>query len=141
MAEPKTKVTKKSVAAFIAAIPDEETRRDCRTLVTMMKKVTGAAPKMWGPSIVGFGLWRYVYASGRTGDWPLAAFSPRKQNLTIYCMLENDDRKAALLDGLGKFKVSKACLYVKRLSDLDRGRLDRLIRASVAEARRRYPMP
>jgi len=141
MAEPKTKVTKKSVAAFIAAIPDAETRRDCRTLVTMMKQATGAAPKMWGPSIVGFGLWRYVYASGRTGDWPLAAFSPRKQSLTIYCMVGNDARKAALLDGLGKFKVSKACLYVKRLSDLDRGRLDRLIRASVAEARKRYPMP
>lgn len=136
--EPKTKLTKKSVAAFIAALPDPATRRDCRALVSMMRRVTGAPPRMWGPSIVGFGTWRYVYASGRTGDWPLAAFSPRRQNLTVYCMpgLEGVD---ALLEKLGPHKSSKACLYLRRLEDVDTRLLERLIRISVRETRKRYP--
>jgi hypothetical protein len=138
MAAPKTKQTKKSVAGFIAAIPDPETRRDCRALVAMMKKATGAPPRMWGASIVGFGTCRYTYASGRTGDWPLAGFSPRKQNLTLYCMSGFDGMEAIRKD-LGPHKTGKGCLYVKRLADLDRARLERLIRLSVQGMRRRHP--
>jgi hypothetical protein len=137
MAEPKTQPTKASVAAYIAAIPDAETRRDCKTLVTMMKKATGAPPKMWGTAIVGFGTWRYTYSSGRTGDWPLAAFSPRKQNLVIYLTPGFDGMKE-FLTGLGRCRTSKACLYVRRLADIDPVRLDRLIRATVEGLRQRY---
>ena len=138
MAEPKTKPTKQSVAAFIAAIDDAGTRRDCRALVAMMRRVTGSAPKMWGPSIVGFGTYRYVYASGREGDWPIAAFSPRRQSLTVYLTPGFTEWKT-LLSGLGPHKTAKVCLYLRRLADVDRARLERLVRASVKEVRRRYP--
>ena len=137
MAEPKTRPTKKSVAAYLAAIPDAQTRRDCKTLVTMMKKATGAAPKMWGPAIVGFGTYRYTYSSGRTGDWPVSAFSPRKGTLVVYLMPGFDAMKE-ILTGMGRCKTSKACLYVKRLEDIDLVRLDRLIRASVEGVRKQY---
>jgi len=137
MAEPKTKPTKKSVAAYIAAIPDAGTRRDCKTLVTMMKKATGSAPKMWGPAIVGFDSYRYTYASGRSGDWPVAAFSPRKQDLVIYLM-PGFDEKTSILTGMGRFRASKSCFYVKRLDDIDLERLDLLIRDSVERVRRHY---
>src|SRR6185369_16994411 len=106
VAEPRTKRTTKSVAAFIAAIPDATTRRDCKALIAMMKKTTGAPPKMWGASIVGFGTYRYTYASGRTGDWPLTGFSPRKQNLTLYCM-SGFDGMEAILKRLGPHKTGK----------------------------------
>ena len=138
MATAKTKKTRKSVAAFIAAIPDAGTRRDCRSLVAMMKKATGAPPKMWGSSIVGFGAYQYTYASGRTGDWPLTGFSPRKQNLTLYLM-SGFDGMEAIRKGLGPHKTGKGCLYVRRLDDLDPAQLDRLIRLSVQEMRRRHP--
>lgn len=137
MAEPKTRPTKKSVAAYIAAIPDSGTRRDCRTLVAMMKKATGSAPRMWGPAIVGFGSYRLPYSNGKTADWPVAAFSPRKQYLVIYLM-PGFDLNRSILTGMGRFKTSKACFYVKRLGDIDPGRLDLLIRDSVERVRRRY---
>jgi len=84
MAEAKTKPTKESVRAFLDRIADEERRRDCRTLLQLMRRAAGAPPKMWGAGIVGFGSYRYVYASGREGDWPVTAFAPRKQDLTLY---------------------------------------------------------
>ena len=139
MAEAKTQPTKESVPAFIAAQPDPETRRDCATLVRMMARVTGEKAVMWGPAIVGFGLYRYVYASGQTGDWPLAAFSPRKQNLTVY-VSTGFDRYAALVRKLGKAKTSKACLYMKSLADVDLGVLEEMVAACVEHTRKLYPM-
>jgi hypothetical protein len=96
----------------------------------MMEKLTGSKPKMWGESIVGFGDYRYKYASGREGDWFLAGFSPRKQNLTIYIMgyLEF---YTELLEGLGKFKHGKGCLYIKKLDDIDLNVLESLITTSI----------
>jgi len=130
MAELKTKPTKASVSKFLRAIQDEATRKDCQQLTKIMKEVTGAEPRMWGPSIVGFGAYHYVYASGREGDWFLTGFSPRKQNLTLYIMSGFDEYED-LLGRLGKHKKSKSCLYVRSLEDLDLTVLKRMIRASV----------
>ena len=130
MAELKTKKTEKSPAEFIEAIADEETRKDCRTLVKMMKSATKAQPRMWGPSIVGFGDYRYRYASGREGDWFRAGFSPRKQALTLYIMSGFTGHEA-LMKKLGKYKTGKGCLYLKRLADVDQKVLSDLIHRSV----------
>lgn len=135
--EAKTKRTNASVAAFIARAGDEATRRDCATLVRLMERVTGDKAAMWGPSIVGFGTYRYVYASGTTGDWPLAGFSPRKPNLVVYLM-PGFDEHTALMKKLGRYKASKSCLYLKSLSDVDLAALERLVTASVAHVRRTY---
>jgi hypothetical protein len=130
MAEAKTKKTNASVAAFLKQVPDEETRADCFALVKLMKSVTRSEPKMWGPSIVGFGEYHYVYASGHEGDWPLTGFSPRKGSLSIYVMA-GFDRYPALMKKLGKCKTGKSCLYVKRLSDVDPKVLKELVAESV----------
>ncbi len=135
MAELKTKPTHASVTGFLAGIADAERRRDCRAVVQMMRRATNAAPRMWGPSIVGFGTYHYRYASGRAGDWFLAGFSPRKNDLTLYVM-GGTSRHAALLRKLGAHKTGKACLYIKRLADVDRNVLQQLIRESVKAARR-----
>ncbi len=136
--EPKTRPTTASVEAFLARVPKEETRRDCATLVKMMKRVTGAPAVMWGPSIVGFGTYHYVYASGAEGDWPLAGFSPRKQDLTVYVMA-GFERHPALVKRLGKCRTSVSCLYLKRLADVDLAVLEELITESVAHMRTLYP--
>jgi hypothetical protein len=130
MAKLKTQKTNANVSAFLKAIADDVRRKDCQTLVRMMKAAVGAAPKMWGPSIVGFGHYHYKYASGRENDWFLAGFSPRKQDLTIYLM-SGIDRHDALLTRLGKFKTAKSCLYIKRLADVDMAVLEELIAESV----------
>ncbi|MGH7726774.1 MAG: DUF1801 domain-containing protein [Candidatus Eiseniibacteriota bacterium] len=131
----KTKETTASVTAFLANLEDPSRREDCRTLVGLMKKATGAPPKMWGPSIVGFGKQQYSYASGRVGDWPLAAFSPRKRDLTLY-IGGGFPRYGHLLKKLGKFKTGKVCLYLKSLSDVDLDVLDQLIVESVVHMRK-----
>ncbi len=131
MAELKTKQTRESVSEFIGAL-DAKRQADCRTLVKMMKDITGAKPMMWGPSIVGFGSYHYKYASGREGDWFLTGFSPRKQNLSIYLMCAVAG-SAPLLKKLGKHKTGKSCLYVKTLADIDLPTLRELIRQSVAQ--------
>ncbi|HEY6573054.1 MAG TPA: DUF1801 domain-containing protein [Candidatus Eisenbacteria bacterium] len=133
----KTRRTERSVAAFLATIEDEDRRRDCRAVLAIMKKITRAEPKMWGSSIVGFGTYHYVYASGQEGDWPITAFSPRKQALTIYIM-PGFDRYPALMKKLGKFKTGKSCLYLKSLADVDLPTLKALIKESVAYMKRRY---
>lgn len=130
----KTRKTDASVEAFLAAIDDQSKREDSRALVALMRRVTGAPPRMWGTSIVGFGSYRYRYASGRGGDWPLTGFSPRKQALTLYIM-SGFAAFDGLLENLGKFKTGKACLYVQRLADVDRSVLEELVRRSVAEKR------
>lgn len=131
MAEAKTRKTNASVAAFLNQVPSEETRADCAVLVKMMKAATRSEPRMWGPSLVGFGEYHYVYASGREGDWPLTGFSPRKQALTIYVMA-GFDKYPELMKRLGKYKTGKSCLYVKRLADIDTKVLRELVTASVS---------
>ncbi len=137
MAKLKTTPNRASVRAFLDAITDETRRKDCRTLVRMMRQATKAKPKMWGPSIVGFGTYHYRYESGREGDWFLTGFSPRKQALTLYIMA-GFSRYDALLDQLGTHKTGKACLYVKTLADVDLAVLQRLIDQSVAHLKRTH---
>ena len=135
MAELKTKPTKQSVKDFVDAIQDEQQKKDCRTVSRIMKRVTRANPKIWGSGIVGFGSYHYKYASGREGDWFLAGFAPRKQNLTLYIM-SGFKKYSALLKKLGKHKIGGSCLYVKRLDDVDMDVLTQLIEESVADVRK-----
>jgi hypothetical protein len=130
MAELKTKPTGKRVADFLKGV-DEARRKDCNKIVAMMKRATKSQPRMWGPSIVGFGDYHYKYASGREADWFLTGFSPRKQDLTLY-ISSGFDRHAELTQRLGKFKTGKSCLYIKRLADVDLDVLEQLIQRSVA---------
>lgn len=133
MAELKTKPTKQSVTEFLNKISDPERRADCFAVAKMMEEITGSKPQMWGPSIVGFGTYHYKYASGREGDWPIAAFSPRKQDLTLYLSMTGYDKFGALMDQLGKHKTGKSCLYIKRLSDIHVPTLKKLIKASLKD--------
>ena len=133
MAELKTKPTKASVKEFLNQISDKERRDDCFAVVKIMEEITGDKPKMWGPSIVGFGTWHYKYASGREGDWPVAAFSPRKKDLTVYLMV-GFEKHTELMQKLGKHSTGKSCLYIKRLSDIHVPTLKKLIKTSVKKA-------
>lgn len=137
-AELKTRQTDASVETYLAAIDDEQRRADCTALAAMMRRVTKLPPKMWGPSIVGFGSYHYQYASGHEGDTCLTGFASRKTDISIY-VVSGFDGHDKLLSELGKFKTAKACLYVKRLSDINLKALETLIKASVAEMKRRYP--
>ena len=134
MAENKTQKTKASVSAFINGITDQTRRKDCRTVLKLMKDATDAPACMWGPSIVGFGDWRYRSDSGREGDWFLAGFSPRKDSLTLY-LVPSLDGHAARLKQLGKHKTGLSCLYIKTLADVDQTVLKQLIIESVKKAR------
>ena len=131
-AEAKTKPTKEKVKDFLNKVPDATRREDCFAVAKLMEDITGEKPQMWGPSIVGFGTWQYKYASGHSGDWPVAAFSPRKTDLTLYLMPGFENR-AELLGQLGKHKTGKSCLYIKRLSDIHLPTLKKLIKASVKD--------
>lgn len=135
MAELKTRPTNQSVAQFIRALPDERRRQECQTLLELMHKATGAEPKMWGSSIIGFGDYHYVYASGREADWFPIGFSPRKQNLTLYAM-GGWEPQAALLEKLGKHKLGKGCLYINHLDDVHAPTLRRLITQAAKQARK-----
>ncbi|MCI0657444.1 MAG: DUF1801 domain-containing protein [Acidobacteria bacterium] len=130
MGELKTKRNDASVNGFLKKISDADRRQDCMTVLQIMRKATRAEPKMWGTSIVGFGSYQYKYASGREGEWPLVGFAPRKGDLTLYIM-PGLDRYGHLLAKLGKHKTGKACLYIKRLSDLDLKVLQEIVTASV----------
>jgi hypothetical protein len=132
MAGAKTKPTDQSVASFIKKIPDPQTREDCSAIAKLMKEATRSEPCMWGSAIVGFGTRRIQYAGGREGDWPLIAFSPRKQNLTLYVM-SGSGSHTELLKKLGKHSVGGGCLYIKRLADIDLPTLKKLIRESVKQ--------
>ena len=130
MGELKTKRTDASVDDFLNSIKDEQVRQDCLTIADMMQKATKAKPQMWGPSIIGFGSRRYKYPNGREMDWMIIAFSPRKQNITLY--LSSDfEGYDELMEKLGKHSCTKACLYIKRLSDVHLPTLKKLINASV----------
>lgn len=130
MSELKTKPNDASVMDFIAGVPDETKRDDCNEILKMMQEVSGEQPKMWGTSIVGFGVYSYKYASGREGDWMRIAFSPRKQNITIYFM-GGVEVHSELLSKIGKYKNGKSCFYIKRLDDIDRDVLRKLMVASL----------
>ena len=136
MADIKTRPTKVSPAAFIRRVATDQQQKDCRELIAMMRGITGAPPKMWGPSIVGFGKYRYVYDSGHEADMLLTGFSPRKPSLVLYIGPALQDKR--LMSKLGKYKTGKGCLYVRKLDDVDRKVLRDLVTKSVRETRKRY---
>ena len=136
MAEAKTKPTKVSVASFIASVPDERRRSDARTLLKVFKAATGKRPVMWGPSIVGYGSYHYKYASGHEGDCSIAGFSPRKAATSVY-ITAGFAEFGPLLRQLGPHKKSVGCLYLKSLDGIDLKVLERMIRKSVADVRKR----
>ena len=133
MAEMKTKQTEASVEDFLNLIEDNQKREDCFEIAKMMKQVTKKEPKMWGPSIIGFGSYHYKYESGREGDSLQIGFSPRKQNITLYILL-GANHENPLLQKLGKHSTGKGCLYIKRLADVDKKVLQELIKESFAKA-------
>lgn len=137
MAENKTKPTDASVEDYIASRANKQQSADCRELMVLFKKVTRHSPRMWGPSIVGYGSYRYTYKSGRTGEAPLAGFAIRGRELVLYLVAEGEEQRS-LLSKLGKHKMGKSCLYFKQLADLDRSTLEKLVVSSVAGVRRRY---
>jgi hypothetical protein len=136
MPENKTKPSQLSVAAFIGALPDPIKRADAKALVKLMQSAASEKPKMWGPSIIGFGSYHYRYESGREGDMPLIGFSPRKAATVLYNLLGSSD-SAALLAKLGKHTTGKGCLYIKMLNDVDQQVLQALAAKSVARTRAR----
>jgi hypothetical protein len=132
MAKLKTKQTDESVEEFLNRIPDAERRQDCFAITKLMEEITGHKPRMWGPSIVGFGSYHYKYASGREGDWMVTGFSPRKKDLTLYIMM-GFEKHQELMKELGKHSVGKSCLYIKRLSDIHLPTLKKLIKTSIKQ--------
>ena len=134
MAENKTRPTRASVTAFMAAIGDRQMRTDAKKVAAMMRRATGKRARMWGPSIVGY---HYTYESGREGDYMITGFSPRKQALTVYIM-PGFRRFEGLMSKLGKYKTGKSCLYIKRLDDVDETVLEQLIDESVRYMRAHY---
>jgi hypothetical protein len=140
MYEAKTKPTAVSVESYFAAIADDARREDCRALTDMMQRLSGHAPAMWGTSIVGFGQYHYKYASGHEGDSCLIGYSSRKGDISVYLLAGYDtDETRALLAQLGRHKIGKACLYIRRLSDVQLPVLEQLMARSIAETRARYP--
>ena len=136
MAENKTKATPASVESYFSSIEDEARRNDCEALTELMTKATNQPPTMWGTSIVGFGTYHYKYESGREGDACLTGFSSRKGDISVY--LTSFPGQAELLAKLGKHKMGKACLYIRKLSDVDLTVLEQLVVGCVAELKRRY---
>jgi Domain of unknown function (DU1801) len=138
MAELKTKLNDESVSAFIAKAGDGR-EADCNAVIALMQRATGEPPRMWGASIVGFGSYTYKYQSGKTGDWMLVGFSPRKQNLTLYIMAGFSEYET-LMAKLGKHKTGKSCLYVNSLADIDMKVLEKLVKTSVTAMRKKYSL-
>jgi hypothetical protein len=137
MAKNKTVPSAKSVDTFIASIDDEQKRDDSYELIKILKGITADEPLLWGPSIIGFGSYHYKYETGREGDMPLAAFSPRKSAIVLYIL--GFDKKEAMLEKLGKHKPSKGCVYIKRLSDINVEVLKKIIVASIKSTKKKYP--
>lgn len=138
MNEPKMKETDNSVIEFIERVENEKKRADAYQLLEIFEEVTGQEAKMWGPSIIGFGSYHYKYASGREGDAPLVAFSPRKAKISLYLTYESEERDK-LLEGFGKHTKSKACIYVNKLADIDTNVLKDLIKHTVETYQNLYP--
>ena len=138
MSEAKTKPSTASIEECLASRATEDQLADCKALMVLLKRVTKQSPKMWGPSIVGYGSYSYTYESGRSGESCITGFAVRGKELVLYLVAESPEQQE-LLTRLGKHKMGKACLYFKRLADLDAKVLESLVSASVAEVRRRYP--
>ena len=134
----KTKPTQVSAESHVAAIANEEQRNDARTLLALMRRVTGQEPMMWGPTIVGFGSYHYKYASGHEGDSALAAFAVRGRELVVYAEASFEGRDD-LLAQLGKHRTGKVCIYIRRLADIDLKVLEKLVARSVAETKHGFP--
>lgn len=139
MAKNKTTVTDKDVLQFIEEFADTDLKRnDSRELIKLMQSISGHKPKMWGTSIIGFGKYHYKYASGHEGDAPMIGFSPRKAAISLYVFTGLDKHKHLLQD-LGKFKMGKACIYIKKLSDIDQEKLKILMKETIAWLQAKYP--
>ncbi len=138
MSEAKTKPTAASIDEYLASRASEKQRADCKALMVMLKRVTKQSPRMWGPSIVGYGSYSYKYESGRTGESCLTGFAVRGKELVLYLMAEGPEQQE-LLTRLGKHKMGKACLHFKRMADLDAKVLESLVSTSLAEVKRRHP--
>ena len=138
MAKLKTRPTRVSAESHISGIANEEQRNDARALVALMRKATKQEPRMWGPSIVGFGSYHYKYASGHEGDSAITGFAVRGRELVVY-IAEDFEGRGALLARLGKHRTGKVCVYFRRLADVDRRVLETLVARSVADTKRRYP--
>ena len=131
MSDQKTKKTGESVKAFIDAVTDAQKRDDSHCLIKMMQEITGEAPQMWGPSLIGFGDYRYVYESGHAGDWFVVGFSPRKAAISVYLTCGLTEQFSSHLERLGKHKTGVGCLYVKKLADIDLAVLREMVQISV----------
>jgi hypothetical protein len=140
-AETKTRPTSENVGGFIAKVEDPVKREDSHKLIELMSRVTGEEPRLWGPTIVGFGSYHYKYASGHEGDTCLTGFSPRDREFSIYVMgaPEGNAERDALLAKLGKHRMGKGCLYVKQLDDIDMKVLEKLVKHSVDSLKTAYP--
>lgn len=137
MAETKTKPTGASIDDYIASRANAQQQADVKVLMSLLKKVTKQTPHMWGPSIVGYGSYKYTYDSGHSGEAPLTGFAIRGRDLVVYVMADNDEQQA-LLARLGKHKMGKSCLYFRQLADLDTSVLEKLVASSIAEVKRRH---
>jgi Domain of unknown function (DU1801) len=135
MTELKTKETEANVQEFLESVTDDQRRSDCLTVMKLLAKITNAEAKMWGANIIGFGTFRLRYPNGREIDWMQVGLSPRKQNLTVYIhgayVQGGLDTQEQLLQGLGKFKTGKGCLYINKLEDIDMTALEKLITTSI----------
>lgn len=138
MADLKTQPSDASVDQFIQAVADEQRRQDAIALLALMKRITQQEPQLWGGTMVGFGRYHYSYASGRSGTWFVTGFAPRKRETTVYIMA-GFEPYAALLEQLGKHRLGKSCLYIKRLADVDMQVLETLVTRSLADMAARYP--
>ncbi len=136
MAKAKTTETTMSVAAFVKKVDDKQRQADCNAIIDIMKTASGFEPKMWGPAIIGFGSYHYVYDSGHEGDAPLVGFSPRKNEFALY--IANFEGKEKLLEKFGKHKTAKACVYIKKLEDIDPAVLGKLVTGSVKHTKAKY---
>jgi hypothetical protein len=137
-ADTKTRPTEVEVGSFNDAVPNPERREDARRLAAVMERLIGEPPRMWGPSIIGFGRYRYRYDSGREGEAGVAGFSPRAAELVVYLPADPPDREQ-LLARLGKHRAGKCCVYIKRLADVDQAVLEQLITGAARAIRERYP--
>lgn len=134
----KTQPTMNSIAEFLSLIEDEHRRNECQQLIDLMRQESGEEPVLWGSAIIGFGQYHYRYESGREGDFMRVGFSPRKRNLSIY-IIPGFDPYQDLLQRLGKHKLGKGCLYIKRLDDVNVSVLAELVRQSLSDMKKRYP--
>ena len=137
MKQNKTQRTDNSVSLFLDQIEPKQKRKDSHALVALMSQITAEKPKLWGTSIIGFGDYHYKYKSGREGDWFLTGFSPRKNALTVYLMCDLS-HEGLDFDGLGKYKLSKGCLYFKKIEDVDLNVLTQIIEDSIEIIKKMY---